>query len=156
MAKTLKAGEAEKGAVELSPDSFRRWITDIVRLKADAKERNGMAGQATNQAVEATGLDKRAVTLTATLQRMEPAKRTTIVEDILSAFDAMGWTEEETLFGTPKEQAAAKKTAATNDEVDPFDAAAPEPPAPPADKPKKGKGISGTDLQKAVESAGVH
>lgn len=128
MAETLKPGDGQKSDLT----GLKRWITDIVRQKSEAKEWNGKAAQATAQAVESTGLDKAAITLVASLERKEPAKRTTIVTDIMAAFSAMGWIEEDTLFGTPKQQAA--ETVSTK-----------------GGKGKKGSGATGADIQKALD-----
>jgi len=131
VAKTLKPSDSG-GTAKITLADLDRFLADANRHKTNASEHAGFLGQATSQFCERFGLSRKAATWTRTLASLEPAKRTEIVAELLMLWGVKGWIDEPTLFGTPKEQAAA---------------------AAPAEKAKgaKGKGATGADIQAALD-----
>lgn len=130
----LKPGDGQPRVV--NPQAFQSGIKDIVRHKGEAKDWNGKAGQRTEQLADQTGMSARAITQVARLHRMEPAKRTTELTDFITGCRLMGFLDEDSLFGTPTEQA--------KEEV----AKVQEKPTEPA--AKASPGATGTDIQNAL------
>jgi len=114
MAKKLTS-EAEKPAEAkvVSRGVLEGLIKSIVAKKAEAKESNGEAGKATQMCADQTGFAPKVVTLLAGLYRMEGAKRTVFVTDLLTGLNTLGFADEGTLFSSPRTQAkeAAEKKA---------------------------------------------
>lgn len=133
MAKTLKPGDGGSTAAKITLGDLDRFLNDANRHKTNASEHAGFLGQATSQFCERFGLSRKAVTWTRTLAGLEPAKRTEIVAELLMLFGVKGWMDENTLFGTPQEQAKSDVAAAKG-------------------KGKKGDGATGADIQKALDA----
>lgn len=127
MVEKLKPGDGQTRVVD--PKAFQSGIKDIVRQKGEAKDWNGKAGQRTEQLADQTGISARAITQVARLHRLEPAKRTAELTDFITGCRLMGFLEEDTLFGTPTEQAKEEVQKAQE---------------------KTGGGATGTDIQNAL------
>jgi len=98
---------------------FVRDIAEVVRQKASAAEYGGMAGQATKQCADRSGLHRKAIGLCAALAAMDPAKRTSLVTDLMVGLEAMGFLDEGDFFSTPRksvEAAIAARSGASGDD----------------------------------------
>lgn len=91
MAKKLKDAPAAAGVAK---KDLKSVIADINRLKDSASEASGLAGKRTQQACEQYGLEKTALTFTARLERMEPAKRGGIVRSLHEYFHKAGFYDQ--------------------------------------------------------------
>lgn len=87
---TMKA-DGEKNGV--SPDALRKAIDEISRLKGLASEYAGLAGKATQQAVEQHGLDKTSLTFARRLNDMEDSKRDAVVTSSLDYWEKLGFLD---------------------------------------------------------------
>ena len=135
--KPAKAARKAKGDdVEVSAlnfDDLKRHVGEIARQKELASEYAGNTGQATQQACDALGLHRKAIGLGVSLHRMEPAKRTALVSDLIKVLDGLGYLDEGTLFSSPRKEAAA---AAEQRSAAPAESpmAKASPPPPPGDE----------------------
>jgi len=92
MAKKMSGADAARGGVTSA--DLKRVIEDINRHKENASEHAGLAGKATQQAVERFGLEKTALTFNARLSRMEAAKRQGILRSQIDYADKLGFFDE--------------------------------------------------------------
>lgn len=118
MARKLKAeAESPKEKTVVSRGVLEGLIKSIVAKKSEAKESNGEAGKATQMCADQTGYSPKVVTLLASMYRMEDAKRTSFVTDLLSGLNTLGFADEGTLFNSPREQAKATSKPKTDEEI---------------------------------------
>lgn len=119
MADKLKPGATGK----LDRDALKRCVADINRHKADASEYNGLAGQATKNAVETYNFDKKALTFVANLARKEPSQQLTTLTNLIVYAEAMHMFDQLDMFNDAVGAMQAVVDRATSD-------------APPAPGPK--------------------
>jgi hypothetical protein len=82
MAEKLNAKEG--GGRKLHPQDIVRAITEVARHKENGREYNGMAGNATKEACERLGLDKKAFTFVENLHRKgDTVKALTVLTDTI-------------------------------------------------------------------------
>ena len=99
MARKLKAeAESPKEKTVVSRGVLEGLIKSIVAKKLRRRESNGEAGKATQMCADQTGYSLKVVTLLASMYRMEDAKRTSFVTDLLSGLNTLGFADEGTLF----------------------------------------------------------
>ncbi|ELT50974.1 hypothetical protein [Brucella intermedia] len=81
MAKRAKIDKAsaQEATGGVSPEDLKRVIAEIGRQKKHASEYAGLAGKATQNAVEQYGLEKTALTFARRLNDMEEGKRQSII-----------------------------------------------------------------------------
>lgn len=96
MAKKMKPPAGGHSAI--TAEDFVQVVKDINRLKDQASEASGLAGKRTQQAVDQHGLEKTALTFTARLDRMEPAKRQGILRALLRYSKLAGHFAEIDMF----------------------------------------------------------
>jgi len=100
--KSKQETEEEVEVVQFDAVDFCRDIEEIARQKETAAEYTGNVGQATKQCAERSGLHKKVIGLTTWLHMQEPAKRTTVVTDLIKALNAKGYLDEGDFFDTPR------------------------------------------------------
>ena len=91
MAKKMRA---EGGHREVSAEDLRNGLTDINKLKDSASEASGLAGKRTQQLCDQFGLEKTALTITARLDRMEPAKQQNIIRSTIEYWHKAGFFDQ--------------------------------------------------------------
>lgn len=70
---------------------FRRAVQEIIRQKANAAEYVGLAGQATKQAVENLGLNRKALAFAISLQKADEPKRNDMLRSVILYSDILGF-----------------------------------------------------------------
>lgn len=93
MAKKMKpeGAAAPKG---VAANELKRVVKDILRHKQNASENAGLAGQATAQAVDQYGLDRKALTLVVGLSKAEPSKAQGTLRAIVDYADKLGMFDQ--------------------------------------------------------------
>lgn len=131
--KPAKAARKAKGdeveVSSLNADDLKRHVAEIARQKELASEYAGNTGQATQQACDALGIHRKAIGFAVSLHRMEPAKRTALVSDLIKVLDGLGYLDEGTLFSSPRKEAAAAAEERQATRESPMAKAPPPPPA---------------------------
>lgn len=89
MAKEVALDEDRRGG-NVSGDDLRRAIGEITRQKDLASEYAGLAGKATQNAVERFGLNKDALTRVRRNDEMEPTKRQAFLASFLDYSEKLG------------------------------------------------------------------
>ncbi|WP_336801761.1 hypothetical protein [Kaistia sp. MMO-174] len=89
MAKKMKPADAATVRGVAASD-LKRVVKDINRHKENASENSGLAGQATKQAIEQYGLDRKALTFVVGLSRNETAKQQGTLRGVLDYADKLG------------------------------------------------------------------
>lgn len=87
-------------------NEFRRQITEADRQAKLASEYAGNCGQQVKQTAEKFSIDRKAINMVRTLARKPPAKRDSLVCDLLDAFYAAGFFNHTSLIedGGPRER----------------------------------------------------
>lgn len=104
-ARKAKGDDVEASALDVT--ELKRRIAEIARQKELAAEYSGNTGSETQKACDALGIHRKAIGFGVSLHRMEPAKRTAIVSDLIKVLDGLGYLDEGTLFSSPRKEAAA-------------------------------------------------
>jgi len=90
MAKKLKPGEGAPSA-GVAPSDLKRVVKDIIRHKNNASENSGLAGQATKQACDQYGLDKKALGLVVSLSKQnDVGKAQSTLRGVVEYADKLG------------------------------------------------------------------
>lgn len=79
-----------KGASRLDVTALKRCIAEINKHKEKASEYTGLSGQATKNAVETHGFNRKALTFVSGLLKKEPAEQLEVLGSIISMAEAMG------------------------------------------------------------------
>lgn len=101
MAKNKLTSADKVGGV--SADDLRKAIEEISRQKGLASEYAGLAGKATQTAVERHGLEKNALTFARKIDAMEDTKRHSVVYASLDYWNKLGFFEQGDAFNDPIE-----------------------------------------------------
>jgi hypothetical protein len=96
MADKLKADKP--GASRLDVKALKRAISDINKHKEQASEYTGLSGQATKNACETYGFNRKALTFVAGLQKKEPSQQLEVLGAMVSYAHAMGMFEQMDMF----------------------------------------------------------
>ncbi|ABS14258.1 hypothetical protein I6H96_02690 [Brucella anthropi] len=93
MAKKAKMDTASATAAKggVAPEDLKRVIAEIGRQKKHASEYAGLAGKATQNAVEQYGLEKNALTFSRRLSDMEDGKRQAIIRSSIEYWSKLGF-----------------------------------------------------------------
>jgi len=98
MAKKLKAGEGSATA-GVAPSDLKRVVADIIRHKNNASENSGLAGQATKQACDQYGLDKKALGLVVSLSKQnDVGKAQSTLRGVVDYADKLGLFDQMDAF----------------------------------------------------------
>lgn len=92
MAKKQKMEDAPKHGVDAA--ELRRSVEEILRQKDNASEYSGLAGKATQMAIEKHSLDRRALGIIVSLKRADEQKRQTTLRSIFEYADKMGFFDQ--------------------------------------------------------------
>lgn len=102
MAKRAKmTDEPETGDKTIDAQDLRRVVDEINRQKSNASEYAGLAGKATQQAVENYGLERQALTWSRKLDGTEAVKRQSVFSALLDYCDKLGHFDQLDAFGGP-------------------------------------------------------
>ena len=94
---TKKKG-SKKDADRFNTDDVARHIGEINRQKESASEYQGLAGQATQAACEALGVEKKAMTFVAGLAKKDAGKAQSTLVDLLRLSHAAGLWDQLDMF----------------------------------------------------------
>lgn len=97
MAKKMKADEARKTG-GISAVDLKRVVTGINRHKEAASENSGLAGQATKDAIERYGLDRKALTTVAGLAKKDIAQAQGTLRGMIDYADKLGMFDGVDMF----------------------------------------------------------
>ena len=97
MAKQAKATDAAKSGGVNATD-LKRVVTEISRQKGRASEAAGLAGKATQQAVEQYGLEKTALTFARRISDMEEGKRQGVIRASIEYWHKLGLLDQIDMF----------------------------------------------------------
>lgn len=89
MAKRAKPSDASQSR-GVTAEDLKRVINDISKNKSQASNYAGLAGKATQSAVEQYGLEKTALTFTRRLNDMEAGKRQSVLRSLVDYADKLG------------------------------------------------------------------
>ena len=84
--------DAPKHGVDAA--ELRRSVEEILRQKDNASEYSGLAGKATQMAIEKHSLDRRALGIIVSLKRADEQKRQTTLRSIFEYADKMGFFDQ--------------------------------------------------------------
>ena len=99
MAKKISKSEgdaATRGGVK--PADLKKAIAEVNRHKKHASENAGLAGKATQNAVELYGLEKKAFTMCARMTNVEPPVRQAQLRALLDYSEKLGFFDEIDMF----------------------------------------------------------
>ena len=88
----------KKEADRFEPADVERHIAEINRQKESASEYQGLAGQATQAACEALGVEKKALTFVAGLAKKDAGKAQSILVDLMRLSHAAGLWDQLDMF----------------------------------------------------------
>lgn len=95
MADKLKA---DKGASRLDVKALKRCVEDINKHKEKATEYTGLSGQATKNACETYGFNKKALTFVAGLKKKEASQQLEVLGAIVSYAHGLGMFDQMDMF----------------------------------------------------------
>ncbi|WP_336801675.1 hypothetical protein [Kaistia sp. MMO-174] len=101
MAKNKLTSADKVGGV--SAEDLRKAIEEISRQKSLASEYAGLAGKATQGAVERHGLEKNALTFTRRIHDMEENKRSSVIYSSIDYWNKLGLFDQGDAFNDPIE-----------------------------------------------------
>lgn len=93
-----KREKLKPNPAKLAAEDFQRVVKDIRHAKENASEYVGMAGQATKNAIDRYGLDRKALSFAVGLAKAEETKRMETLRCVLLYADHLGYFSQGDMF----------------------------------------------------------
>lgn len=100
MARGRKKKEKVERVIKIKRSEVVAFYQELRRVKEQQSNYAGKAGKDTRDFTERTGLSPIAVTFISRLDKLgDDLKRQSVIDEVISLFNHMGWDDQKTLFG---------------------------------------------------------